>query len=201
MTDCFALLEEAPRPWLDPDSLKQKFLALSAQVHPDRVHNAAESEKSTAHARYLELNAAYNCLRDPKERLRHLLEVERGSKPNDLQQIPQDLMNVFMEVSQLCRETDTFLVEKAKVSSPLLKVQLFERSQAWTEKLTALQQTLNSWHERLIMELKALDAEWHSTSNPDRTSTLQRLEQLYRLFSYFNRWSSQVQERIARLSF
>ena len=110
-------------------------------------------------------------------------------------------MNVFMEVSQLCRDTDAFLVEKAKVSSPLLKVQLFERSQAWTDKLMSLQRNLNSWHEGLISDLKALDAEWHATSNSDRTSTLQRLEQLYRLFSYFNRWSAQIQERIARLSF
>ena len=204
MTDCFALLQEAHRPWLDPDSLKQKFLALSAQVHPDRAHNSSEAEKNAAHVRYMEINAAYNCLRDPKERLRHLLELERGSKPNDLQEIPPDLMNMFMEVSQVCRDTDAFLAEKAKVSSPLLKVQLFERSQAWTDKLTALQHTLNSWHERLISELKATDAEWYSAPNPDaskHTSTLQHLEELYRLFSYFNRWSAQIQERIARLSF
>lgn len=199
MTDCFTLLEEAHRPWLDPDSLKQKFLALSAQVHPDRVHNSNETEKNAAHLRYMEINAAYNCLRDPKERLRHLLELERGSKPTDLQQIPPDLMNMFMEVSQLCRDTDAFLTEKAKVNSPLLKVQLFERSQAWTEKLTALQQILNRWHERLISELKASDAEWPSASN--HTLTLQHLEELYRLFSYFNRWTAQIQERIARLSF
>jgi len=204
MTDCFALLQEAHRPWLDPDSLKQKFLALSAQVHPDRAHNSSETEKNAVHVRYMEINAAYNCLRDPKERLRHLLELERGSKPNDLQEIPPDLMNMFMEVSQVCRDTDAFLAEKAKVSSPLLKVQLFERSQAWIEKLTTLLHSLNSWHERLVSQLKALDVEWHSTSNPDtsnRTSTLQHLEELYRLFSYFNRWSAQIQERIARLSF
>ena len=30
---------------------------------------------------------------------------------------------------------------------------------------------------------------------------LARLEELYRLFSYFNRWSRQLQERIVRLSF
>src|SRR5712691_11297429 len=146
MTDCFALLGEAHRPWLDPDSLKQKFLTLSAQVHPDRAHNRNETERNAAHLRYLEINAAYNRLRDPKERLRHLLELERGSKPNELQEIPPDLMNVFMEVSQLCRDTDAFLAEKAKVTSPLLRVQLFERSQAWTDKLMTLQQNLNSWH-------------------------------------------------------
>src|SRR5882724_876065 len=149
MTDCFALLEEAHRPWLDPDSLKQKFLTLSALVHPDRAHNSNETEKNAAHLRYMEMNAAYNCLRDPKERLRHLLELERGARPNDLQQIPPDLMDVFMEVSRICRDTDSFLTEKAKVSSPLLKVKLFERAQSWTDSLTALQRKLNAWQDSL----------------------------------------------------
>ncbi len=204
MTDCFALFEEAHRPWLEPDSLKKKFLSLSAQMHPDRVHKGNEMEKNAAHTRYLEINSAYNCLRDPKERLRHLLELERGSKPNDLQQVPPDLMNTFMEVSQLCRDSDAFLGEKAKVSSPLLKVQLFERAQAWTEKLTKLQGALNGWHERLVADLKAVDAKWHSDLRlnlSSRNSALDQLEELYRLFSYFNRWSAQIQERIARLSF
>lgn len=202
MTDCFALLDETRRPWLDPDSLKSKFLSLSARVHPDRTHNADSAQKAAAHQQYTDLNAAYNCLRDPKERLRHLLELEHGSRPGDLQQIPPDLMNLFMEVSLICRDTDSFLVEKEKVQSPLLKVQLFERSQEWTEKLTKRQQALNKWHEALTAELKVMDEQWiaHSDAS-NRASLLQGLEDLYRLFGYFNKWSAQVQERIARLSF
>ena len=59
MTDYFALLNEPRRPWLDPDSLKKKFLALAAGIHPDRIHNADELEKAEANRRYAELNAAY----------------------------------------------------------------------------------------------------------------------------------------------
>jgi curved DNA-binding protein CbpA len=199
MTDFFSLLDEARRPWLDPDSLKKKFLALSGQAHPDRVHNADKSQKDAAHQRYTEINAAYNCLRDPKERLRHLLELERGSKPGDLQQIPQGLMDMFTQVSQVCRETDSFLAEKEKINSPLIKLQFFERSHLWIEKLTAIQRMLNQWHETLTSDLKANDALWSSPSN--RPQVLERLDGLYRLFGYFNRWSAQIQERIARLSF
>src|SRR5213593_156293 len=121
MTDYFALLAEPRRPWFDPCSLKQKFLTLSAQVHPDRVHNASDAAKHSAQDRYTELNAAYNCLRDPKERLLHLLELERGEKPKQIENIPPDLMNVFLDISQLCREADAFLTEKAGVTSPLLQ--------------------------------------------------------------------------------
>jgi DnaJ-domain-containing protein 1 len=200
MTDFFVLFQEPRRPWIDPESIKSKFLELSSRVHPDRVHNAAEEEKRAAQERYTELNSAHNCLRDPKERLRHLLELERGSKPSDLQQVPGDLMNMFMEVSRACRETDAFLAQKEKVQSPLLKVQLFEQSQAFIEKLRAIQGTLNPWHEKLIADLKSLDAQWIEPGS-NRAALLDPLEALYRLLSYYNRWNAQIQERIARLSF
>ena len=75
MTDYFAFFNEPRRPWLDAESLKQKFLALSATVHPDRVHNLGEVERAAAQERYTELNTAYNWLREPKERLQHLLQL------------------------------------------------------------------------------------------------------------------------------
>ena len=68
MTDYFALLDEPRRPWLEPDSLKARFLALSAEVHPDRLHNAPEAQKQAANQQCAELNSAYRCLREPKER-------------------------------------------------------------------------------------------------------------------------------------
>lgn len=204
MTDYFALLKEPRRPWLDPDVLKQKFLALSSEVHPDRVHNSAETEKRSAQERYTGLNAAYNCLREPKTRLHHLLELELGTKPGNVQSIPPDLMEVFMHVSQLCREADGFLAESAAVDSPLLKVQMFERGQEWTDKLTTLLKLLNANGSALVAELESLDAQWLDDKKADPTKhvmLLRRLEDLYQLFSYFARWSGQIQERIVRISF
>src|SRR5437016_5918391 len=131
MTDYFALLNEPRRPWLEVDSLKSKFFEISAEVHPDRVHGASEAEKQDANQRYVELNAAYNCLREPKSRLQHLLELELGARPKDIQQIPSGTMELFMEVGQLCRAVDRFLAERAPVTSPVLKVELFERAQGW----------------------------------------------------------------------
>ena len=200
VTDYFALLAEPRRPWLDSDSLKQKFLALSADAHPDRVHNANASEKEAAQQRYTALNTAYGCLREPKDRLRHLLELEMGEKPKDIQSIPSDLMDFFMEVSQICRQTDSFLAEKNASASPLLQVQMFERSQEWTEKLMALQKALNSRREQLESELKILDAGWKVAERQD-AAVLQRLEVIYRLFSYYARWDGQIQERIVQLAF
>jgi DnaJ-domain-containing protein 1 len=199
LTDYFALLNEPRRPWIEPETLKQKFLARSAQVHPDRVHNLSEAERQAAQQRYTELNSAYNCLREPKDRLRHLLELELGAAPKNTQNIPAALADLFLEISQFCRQTDSFLAEKNKITSPLLKVQGFERSQEWTEKLQTLQRKINGRHEVLLMELKELDSEWELASA--RAGLLRRLEELHALFGYFSRWNGQIQERVAQLSF
>ena len=160
MTDYFALLNEPRRPWLEPESLKTKFLALAAGIHPDRIHNADELEKAGANRRYAELNTAYKCLAEPKSRLRHLLELELGAKPKDIQQIPPALADMFAEVATTCRNADGFLAEKGKATSPLLQVQLFERAQEWIERLNLLQRKLNEWREKLTDELKSLDEKW-----------------------------------------
>jgi len=201
--DCFALLDQPRRPWLAPEALKQKFLALSAEVHPDRVHGASDEERRAAQQRYTQLNSAYNRLREPKERLLHLLELELGSKPPQVQSIPPDLMNRFMEVSGICREADGFLAEKAKTVSPLLQVQLFDRNHEFASKLLGLQKSLNAGQEELMAELRALDELWTQEPDAERKrdpNLLQRMQNLYRLFSYYSRWTSQIQERLLQLS-
>jgi curved DNA-binding protein CbpA len=202
MIDCFALLQQPRRPWLDPDALNQKFLSFSAENHPDRVHAASEVEKSAAQQRYAELNSAYQRLRDPKERLQHLLELERGAKPQQVQRIPPELMDVSMEVARLCRQADAFIGEKNRTTSPLLLVQMFERGQECTVKLTELQKQIQSRQEALVAELKRLDAEWEGGQNRGgHGTTLPRLEELWRLFGFCGRWLGQLQERIVQLSF
>src|SRR5215510_3571265 len=132
MNDCFALLNEPRRPWLDADLLKQKFLSLSATFHPDRVHNASQEEKNSAQQRFSEINAAYHRLRDPKERLLHFLELELGHKLTDTQKIAPELAVFFNQMHSICSESDALLREKQAVTSPLLKVAIFERGQAVT---------------------------------------------------------------------
>ena len=199
MPDYFALLNEPRRPWLDADALKKKFFALSSQTHPDRAHSLGEVEKEKAHQRSTELNAAYSCLREPRERLRHLIELERGSLPKQIQEISGDAMDLFMEVGQLCRQTDAFLAEKNRVTSPLLKVRWFERGEEWTEKLRELQNCIGMKREALAEELKQIDSAW--MGGAAREELLARLEKIYRQFSYLDRWTAQLQERATQISF
>jgi len=200
MTDYFALLNEPRRPWIEPEALKAKFLKLAAETHPDKQRSTNEAEKKAANRRYAELNTAFQCLSDPKSRLLHLLELELGAKPKDVQQIPNALADLFAEVATTCRNADAFLAEKGKATSPLLQVGFFEHAQEWIERLNDLQKKLNGLREKLVGELKSLDEKWVATDAASREKILPKLEELYRLFGYFNRWNSQIQERAVRLS-
>jgi DnaJ-domain-containing protein 1 len=206
MTDYFQLLQEPRRPWLDPEPLKAKFLEKSSTVHPDRVHNASEAEKQAANDRYTELNAAYQTLREPKERLLHLLTLESGSKPKEVQSILPGAMDLFLEVAGKCREVDSFIAEKNRASSPLIKVQFFEKGQEWSERLQPLLRRVQQEHSQLLSELQSMTPIWEnapSIGSPNRAASLPltRLEEIYRAFSYINKWTAQLQERIVQLTF
>lgn len=205
MTDYFALLNEPRRPALEVEALKERFLKLSSAVHPDRFHHASEAERQAATERYAELNAAFQCLSEPKERLLHLYELEAGQRPKDIQRIPPGTMDLFVEVGQLCREVDAFLAERAKAESPMVKVQLFGRGLEWVEQLQQVQAHVNAKREALMAELQGLNAAWEKApppGDPGRAAALplERLEQIYRVLSYIHRWSGQLQERLVQLS-
>jgi curved DNA-binding protein CbpA len=206
MTDYFALLNEPRQPMIEVEPLKQRFLQLSSAVHPDRFHQAGEEERQQANQRYAELNAAYNCLKETKHRLLHLIELESGAKPKDVQRIPPGTMDLFVEVGQLCREADGFLAERAQVTSPMLKVQMFHKGLEWTDKLNHVQQKVNGKRDELGVELAQMNPRWAQAppaGSPDRPGQLplERLEQIYRIFSYIGRWTEQIQERLVQLAF
>ena len=200
--DYFALLGEPRRPWLDPELLKEKFLKLSARFHPDRVHNQPESERLAAQKTYTDLNAAYQCLQEPKDRLRHLLELELGRAPANLQRVPPELMDLSMEIGQACQQADRLLREKAVTVSPLLKAQQFQRNQEWVDRLLNVRGRLDALFDQFLAELKRIDSIWSpGVSAPDKQELLTQLDGLCRLFSFLGRWRNQLQERIAKLSF
>jgi len=199
--DPFVLLGVSRRPWIDSETLKQKFLSLSADCHPDRVHQATESQKRAAQDRFTELNTAYQSLLDDRERLLHLAELELGRRAAKVQNIPAELMTLFLEVGKLCREADAFLAEKAAQTSPLLKVQLFERAQIWIEQLRALQQQVMQSRDLLLTEIKKMDVGWEMASAAEKGLRLRRLQEIAGLMNYSKKWNAQIQERIVQLSF
>ena len=201
MTDYFSLFNEVPRPWLDQQSLQDSFHRMAGQLHPDKQGDADPATRSKAAREFADLNQAYQCLMDPKARLLHLLELTRGKKPDDMGQIPEALADRFIGVAHTCREGDELLAEKSRTESPLLRVGLFQRSQAWLEKAVRLQAEFLEWEKRVLADLKGLDEEWRLQPAMAATALLPRLEEHYRMLAYLNRWNHQLRNRIGRMTF
>ena len=205
MTDAFALLAEPRLPWLDTEALKERFRALSNDAHPDRFHGAGETERAAANSRYAELNSAYQTLRESKDRLLHLYQLEAGHPPKDIQRIPPGTMDLFVEIGQICRDCDGHLAQQTGVTSPMLKLKALQAGLDWTEKLLTLQRQVNARRDQLQTELRDLNAVWTSAppvDSPTRAPALplERLEQIYRTLSYTTRWTEQLQERLVQLA-
>jgi DnaJ-domain-containing protein 1 len=206
MEDHFAALDLPRLPWIDAETARTRFLELSADVHPDRFHNASSEERESATRRYADLNAAQTCLSSAKSRLLHLIELERGSRPEVVRNVPEATMDTFLKVGQLTRDVDAFIEEKSGADSPLIKAALFQRGLEWTDRLQSLQGELNAELEPLNTELRALNAAWETAppiGSPERVDALplHRLEEISRVVSHLSRWSEQLQDRIVRLSF
>ena len=114
--------------------------------------------------------------------------------------MPSELMDVFMDVAAICKKVDRFLQEKPAATSPLVKVQLFQRSQELSEEVATLRSRLGSQWEKLESELKELDRKWQSGDESTRGGLTASLEELRRLFGFFERWINQVQERFVQLA-
>jgi len=205
MTDYFELFDIPRAPAIDLDHLKITYLERSPLVHPDKFHEAPTKVQAEAHAAYTTLNQAYLCLKEPKDRLLHLIRLESGREPREVMSIPQETTDLFMEVGSICQQLDRVLKEGQSIRSPLLKVAWFERSQLWTDKLQATQDKLCHWKTSLEAQLASLNPAWASApvpGSPERLPHLpmHKLEQLYQVLSYVSRWSAQLQERNFQLS-
>jgi len=202
MTDHFAALHQPRRPWLDADSLKETFHTLSAEAHPDRVHNQDLPTRERADARYVELNSAYQCLRNHKSRLAHLLWLETGAKPGDSRTLPEDVVQLFGTVGALLRETNPLVAEKSQATSAMAKVGLMQKALPHIEKLAQLQAVIQTQLQGVTDELRKLDGDWDNfLGDPTkRAAAFGTVEKLYHLFGFYERWAGQLQERSFQLT-
>lgn len=194
--DYFALLDEPRKPWIDTGLLKDKFMEMSARYHPDKFPQATPEERERISARYAELNAAYQCLSHTRDRLLHLIELETGKPPSDVQRIPPGTSDLFMQIGQTCAQAAAFLEKQPQTDSPILKAKRFVEQMEWTDKLTDFQNQLQEISNKLEEELKRMNTDMENGA----PLPLERLEEIYRSASYINRWTDQIREKIVQLA-
>jgi hypothetical protein len=170
-------------------------------LHPDRVHSLGASERTAAQDRYIELNAAYQCLRETRSRIRHLLSLELGAAPGDIKQIPEPLMQEFFNVGSECRAADALLKEKEQITSPLLKVAWFQKAQERSDSLLDMARQLGAKRDALVDRAKLIDENWNSLRDERGVAELKELENVHHGLGFYERWMAQIQERITQLAF
>ena len=189
MTDLFALLGERRRPDLDPERIKETFHRLSRTEHPDQLSAPADH----ADADFAQLNLAQTTLRDPKSRLRHLLELEypdlRLSGPGE---VSPALAGLLMPIHGLLRDIDALLVRKAASPSTLARALLAREEFARREQAEQMLAEVDTLQAAALADLRSFDAVWQDRP-PDAAA---RLHNLYQRFSYLTRWADQLRERL-----
>ena len=203
MPDFFAILQQPRRPHLEPAALKEAFLRLSAETHPDK---ASPSGKSAAEGRFAEMNTAYHTLRQTRSRLLHLLELEGQPAAAHVQTAPSEVTPFFAPVAELTRAADEFLQRKRQAHSPMLQAQFFAEGLDWTDRIQELQARLAGQIRALEEELVALEPYWTQAPPPGSAARaaslpLARLQQIATILGFFERWNTQLQERLTALAF
>ncbi len=196
--DFFALLGEPRRPWLDPERVKETFHRLSRTEHPDQqiaVEAAAGAERHDG--AFARLNQAQSVLRDPKARLRHLLELEHPEvKLSGPANVPATLADLFAPVHGLLRETDELLAKKNAAPSALAKALLARQEWALRERAEERLAGLEGLQDAALEELRAFDAGWEGRAPGDAAGSL---HDFYQRFAYLSRWTEQLRERLFQL--
>jgi curved DNA-binding protein CbpA len=169
MTDYFALLGEARRPFLDPEKLKEKYFALSRAEAPGA-----------------EMNEAYRVLSEPKLRLQHLLQLE-GADLAAGRPVPPAVAELFWNTGALLREIERLLLRQAETTSTLARALLLPERAKLEARLLGLEKQLRGKYDEALAELAGLPNE------------LAGLIERYDTISYLTRLLEQVGEKRLRL--
>ncbi len=198
MTDAFTLLGFQPRPWIDQDQLKSRFLNLSESHHPDRRRSSQNPTQVGADQGYADLNVAFCILKSDRDRLALLWQLETGEKAPSTANIPENLTALFMEVGQTCRDVALFNTARQKLTAPILKAQAFGQALAWTQRLQEIQTRVCELGIVFKTDLIQIDQQWISLDVVARREALRPLQ--FRA-SCLQRWQEQLREHISQLAF
>ncbi len=172
MTDYFALLDEARRPWLDPEKLKEKYFGLARERPADA-----------------ELNEAFRVLSDPKLRLHHLLILD-GADLATGRDVPPAVAELFWNTGILLREIDHWLLKETEATSALSRALLSGERAKLEDRLRKVERELAEAYETELAQLR----DWNPAS-PLSPNDRAKLIAHHDSISYLTRLRDQVKEK------
>lgn len=186
--DRFAILSLPRTAALDENRLHRAYSERSRTAHPD--HGGSEAEAA-------QLNAAYETLRAPEKRLKHLLELAGPEDARAWRTVPLDeaMMSLFSRLGEAMETTAMFLERKGKAASALAKALLTGEELQHRETLERIGFELEGRRSGMEAQLPSLD---EALARND-TDAWKQLAAMQARFAYLAKWQAQVRERLLAL--
>lgn len=188
MVDCFDVLGLPRRASLTEDALHLAYTSRSRATHPD--HGGTEEAAA-------QVNAAYETLRTPERRLKHLLEIAGPEEARAWRTVPLDdgMMAVFGKLGKTMDDSHKFIERKAKAQTALAKALLAGEEMNLREALEGIGFEIQDRRDALERELPEID----SALAGGEVDGWKRLAAIQARLAYLGRWQSQVRERLLAL--
>lgn len=189
MTDAFALLSLPPRLALDEEMLQRVYLAKSREAHPD--HGGSDETAAS-------VNAAYEILKAPEKRLKHLLEVAGPEEARAWRTVPLDegMMGLFTQIGQALDASGRFLEKKNRAQSTLARALLATEEMRHRETLEELGTLVAARRDAIEQTFAEWDARLEQGGSPQ---FWQQVAAIQARLAYLARWQGQVRERLLQL--
>ncbi len=182
MTDFFVLFDQPRQPWLDANTLKEKYHQLTRLAHPD--------VQTPSDIKFEEVNEAYRVLSDPKLRIQHLLTLEGRLSAALDRTLPEDLQELFLQIGSLTQKNKPLLArigaESSALTLSILKSDLLQIQSEVGRLLKLLTQS----YEKCLADLQRLNELW----DKNRVETAEQLQALHDRMAYLSRWLAQLEE-------
>ncbi|WP_038158752.1 DnaJ domain-containing protein [Verrucomicrobium sp. BvORR106] len=190
MTNAFDILALPARLSLDEGTLQQAYLSRSRQAHPD--HGGSDREAS-------EVNAAYEVLKAPDKRVKHLMEVAAPEAARSWRTVPLDerMMSLFSSIGQTLDASAKIVERKSRAQSALAKALLANEEMQQRERLEELGSSIASRLEEMETVLPELDTRLES--DPASLETWKEIASLQARMAYLTKWQAQIRERLLQL--
>jgi molecular chaperone HscB len=137
---------------LDPDALRQQYLVISRNIHPDRFANESPEASQLAMRLSAQVNQAYQILRDPCLRAEYLLELMGGQKAHEHKSVPPALLQEVMGLREDIEEAQ-HNVDREAIAA--LRERVLSRRKEVLAEIAALAGKLQQEKsERLLNDLR-----------------------------------------------
>jgi curved DNA-binding protein CbpA len=183
MEDAFAVFRISRRPLIDESKLKETYLKLAADRHPD----ASRGDEEEFHR----IQEAYKTLRDPATRLRHLLELTFPTFRGNGGDVPH--AEIFMRAGRAVQAARAVWQRLEHTSSAVAKALLSPEIAEALRQIRAASGFVQQADDDLAKQLQDLDSRWPNISP-------QELSALASAFRFVSRWKSQLSEWEFQLS-